>query len=185
MTKDTTSNIKTLQFEGIVDYARVHTPYTTNNKSGEYSLSLRLDTQEQVTKFKKLMKDNNVSEMVLNPVTEEKQPRLKDNGDGTFSVNIKRDAIGYASGKAAIITVVDSQNNPIPKSILIGNGSRAVVEMFSYEGKKGGVLRLSGLQVLDLVPFTSNTNFKPRKTGFTVQSSGLDLDDTTDQEVVF
>lgn len=162
------SDLVHIEFEGTVDYARVHEPNFTNSKKGTYSLSLVLDTPEQLKRIKKIMADNNLSEMVFNPKTKKEQPRLKDRGDGTFTLDVKRDAVN-AQGKEAIIDVVDAKGNPIPKNILIGNGSKAVVSMFVYQGEEGGVLRLSGIQVLDLKPF-NRTKFKPRD-GFTVGSS--------------
>lgn len=165
-------DIKSIELEAIVDYARVHSPSTANSTVGTYSVSIRLTTPEEVKSLKQLFKEHNVSLTVLNPVTEEKQSRLRDNKDGTFSFNVKRDAVS-STGKVAVIDVVDAEGNPIPKNILIGNGSRAIVHMFSYQGKKGGVLRLSGLQVLDLVPFKPN-KFKKHE-GFKVSSTSAQL----------
>lgn len=171
---------KTILFESTIDYPVVHTPNTKFNKQGEYKLNLRLDTPEQVTKFKKLMADNNIPEQILNVEKGEMESRLRSNGDGTYSVSIKRPAVSQ-KGNTATITVVDAQNNVIPKNVLIGNGSKAIVEMFAYEGMKGkGVLRLSGVQVLDLVPYAAPSNFKKQSSGFNVNT--LSSDESTGEE---
>lgn len=186
MTKQN-DKFKTVKFESLIDFAVVHTPNTKFNKSGEYKVNLRLTSQTEVDKLKKILKDNNVSEMVLNVNKGEMEPRIKDNGDGTFTMAVKRPAVNQA-GKEAVITVVDSQNNPIPKNILIGNGSRAIVEMFAYTGEKGkGVLRLSGIQVLDLVPYSPPSSFEKVSGGFTVSSatSSAGNVDSIDEEAAF
>ncbi|CAB4212411.1 hypothetical protein UFOVP1437_34 [uncultured Caudovirales phage] len=174
-TKDK-SDFQNFQFTGLIDYARVHEPSFTNSKTGQYSLNIKLENKSQVDKFLELMKSLNVSENVFNPKTKKEQPRLKDNGDGTFSVALKRDAIN-SKNKEATIEVVDSKGSPIPKHVLIGNGSTATVHGFVYQGEDGGVMRLSGLQVIDLIPFTKS-KFKSLSSGFVVNSgpSGVSAD---------
>jgi len=173
------SDFQNFQFTGIIDYARVHEPSFVNSKTGQYSLSLKLENKEQVNKFLDLMKQHNVSESVFNPKTKKEQPRLKDNGDGTFSVALKRDAVN-SQNKTATIDVVDSKGNPIPKNILIGNGSTATVHGFVYQGEDGGIMRLSGIQVINLIPFTKS-KFKSLSSGFVV-SSTLDSSSSIEDE---
>lgn len=169
----------TVQFESLITYPVVHKPDTTFGGAGDYRVTLVLDTPEQVQSLKQIFKNNKVDEMVLNPDKGEMESRFKLKEDGTTHVTIKRPAMSL-SGNVATISVVDSKNNPIPGNILIGNGSRAVVEMFIYQNKKGkGTPRLSGIQVLDLVPYTSKTNFKTRSSGFTVSNDQLDSNEST------
>lgn len=178
------NDFQNFEFTGLIDYARVHEPSYVNSKVGQYSLSLRLENKRQVDKFLDLMKQHNISETVFNPKTKKDQSRLKDNGDGTYSVALKRDAEN-SQGKKATIDVVDSQGNNIPPNILIGNGSTGTVFGFVYQGDDGGIMRLSGLQVLDLIPFTKN-KYKSVSNGFVVgNTTTTDNTDDDQQASVF
>lgn len=183
--KQKVSEVQNVEFEGIVDYARVHKPSTANSKVGQYSVSLRLNTPQKLQEFKDLMVKHNLSLNVFNPKTKKEQPRIKDNGDGTYSVNIKRDAVN-SQGKPVTIEVVNAKKEPISPTVLIGNGSTAVVSMFTYQGEEGGVIRLAGIQILDLVPF-SNSKFKVREgySGGTEGTTSHLSEDLTDESSPF
>lgn len=151
------SNVNTFKVTGIVDYARVHTPTTKYGKDGsdnlkdqEYMVSIRITPElkkELLTHFL----DNGVSAEVFNPKTKKMQSRFKTGQDGVERLTLTRDAIN-SQGKETTITVVDAMNEAIPKSTLIGNGSLAEVEILTYKVQDEGVIRLSGLQVLNLIP---------------------------------
>ena len=75
---------------------------------------------------------------------------------------------------------MDSAGNTIPESVLIGNGSTAEVHFFVYgmKGKPGNTLRLSGIQVLDLVQTERQSGFKAKE-GFTINDlNGLNEEGT-------
>lgn len=168
------SDIKNVQFKAKVEFAKVHEPETKFKKEGEYSVTLVLDTKESQEAFKQLMIEHGVSSTVFNPKTKKVQNRLQDKGDGSLRFTVKRGALSK-KGEKVEIKVGDAKGNIVPKSVLIGNGSVAIVHMFSYPlvgpdgefqidpdtGKPEGTFKLSGLQVTHLVPYSKGLAFSP------------------------
>jgi hypothetical protein len=175
------SEITNAQFESTIRWAHVHTAKDNSRFNGAptYQVDLVLDSDEQVAKLEGLLEANNISLEVLNPNTGKMQPRIKTDAEGTRFLTLKRNATN-AEGKDVSINVTDATGNAIPESILIGNGSKAIVHFFTYpmKGKAGNTLRLSGLQVLDLVQAERKGGFKP-KAGFTINDlNALDQEAT-------
>lgn len=68
--------------------------------------------------------------------------------------------------------VVDSQRNPIPKTILIGNGSEVIVRFIPYEYGKGKVTGiLQEIMVVNLVKYEPTADESARK-GFLAPVQG-------------
>lgn len=178
------SPFKSFEIESLIDYAVVHEPNTKFSADGEYRVTLRITSDTQLNELKSLFKDRKISENVINPTAGTLDPRIKSNEDGTHSLTLKRPAKNQ-KGQHVTMEVVDAKGNAIPKNVLIGNGSKAVVQGFTYLNQKGqGVMRLSGIQILDLVPFSRKSSFKARNDGFEVSSTSMDTD-STDLEGVF
>jgi hypothetical protein len=96
--------------------------------------------------------------------------KVKDQGQGKFSLNLKKKALKADGTEAAKVGVVDAFKNPLdPK--LIGNGTKGNVMLMlkPYElktpsgkvTKSGTTIMLSKVQVIDLVKFEpkGNDNF--------------------------
>lgn len=74
--------------------------------------------------------------------------------------------------------VVDSNTNPIPKTTMIGNGSKVNVELyiFTYKmpGKSGTSATINGVQVVDLVEYKKEGSSNgSSKSGFSVVGGGF------------
>lgn len=159
--------------EAPIEYACVHDPvnkYQSDEK--EFKVTLLLDDNKQ-KEMLKLFSKYNVSENVVNPSTAEVMPRIRAGDDGLGRLTLRRNS-KFKSGKDAFITVEDAAGSRIPSSIKIGNGSTAVVEMMITTNPKTGkgALKLSGLQVVELVRFEQKSHFKKRK-GFTLSEDDL------------
>lgn len=185
MTNSKKADFKNIQIRGIVDYARVHSPKTKYGKNGstkledmEFTITLRLDNEKTKQELIKHFEATNVALIVPNPSTFTMDSRFKkDKNDGHEFVQFKRDAANR-NGDPVSIDVVDSKGNPLSKNTLIGNGSEAIIHLFVYQGVKGGgVVRLSGIQVVDLKTPVNN-KFKA-VSGFVV---GDESDDSTESE---
>lgn len=172
------SSVRNAQIEGIVDYAVVHSPkkkfdfkdkQTTDLKDLEYSIKFRVDSEEVEDALLAIFKENNISTSVLNPKAKTIDSRIKTDKEGNKFIQFKRAAVN-SLGKAVRIDVVDADGSPIPKNILIGNGSRVILHLIAYDIKGEGVIRLSGIQVLDLVEVTSTTRFAKVAGGFKTSS---------------
>ncbi len=158
------SDIKFVSLEANVEYASVHKPKKKyKSEDNQYSVTAILD-DKAMADFKVIMSEHNIQEQVLNPQTEVKQSRFKVGKDGVKRISFMRDEF-KKNGEPSSMPVTDaSGKNRIPSDILIGNGSRCVIHFFVYpsvkkdsEDKPKGVFRLSGLQVLDLVPYEGAT----------------------------
>jgi hypothetical protein len=165
------NDITNASFESKIRWAHVHTAKDNSrfNSASTYQVDLVLDTAEQISKLEGLLEANNISLEVLNPNTGQMQSRIKTDAEGVRYLTIKRNAVN-ASGKEAKIAVTDAGGAILPDSVLIGNGSTAIVHFFMYpmKGKPGNTLRLSGVQILDLVQAEGKSaGFKPKQ-GFSI-----------------
>ncbi len=180
-----TSDFRDVEFRTKIEYAKVHEADTQFNPKGEFSVTLVLDTKERQEAFRKLMHEHSISSTVFNPKTKKIQDRLSNKKEGGLRIQIKRPKTN-AKGVVAELPVVDAKCRPIPKNVLIGNGSEAIVKMFTYplKDKDGEVtileetgeperaIRLSGIQVVNLVQFNKNgLSFKEVEGGFEVDST--------------
>lgn len=164
------------QLECKVEYASVHNPknkYQSQDK--EYSVTALLD-DKSMSDFKLIMDKHNIQEEVLNPSARKTQSRFKDGENGIKKLVFKRNEL-KADGSPAIVKVTAADGRTlVPESILIGNGTTAVIHFFVYKDQKSGegVFRLSGLQIIDLVEYSSGKSFEARK-GFVVPDD-IELD---------
>lgn len=148
----------TVKIKGVVDFASVHEPKAKYKKENskfandkEYSITLRLDDKDTLAAFKHIMSAHNISETVMHPGTGQHIPRLRENKDGMLVVQFKRNFIS-SKGKEIHLTVVDVNDNPIPKEELIGNGSLVLLRLNLgknlISGETTSIL-LDGVQVID------------------------------------
>ncbi len=132
-------------------YSSVHTP---NSLSGKYQTDLSVD-DETALKLKTVGIETKIK---IDPATNKADER------GQY-VTLKSE---YAP------KVVDSRNNQIPNTVLIGNGSTVEVKTHIYEWKfktkSGSSLGLDAVQVLDLVTYTSAPTFETKLSGFVIDS---------------
>lgn len=162
-------------FQAPVQYARVHEPVDKyKGDAREYKIDLLLDEakhKEMLALFEK----HNISVKVNNPSTKEYVDRIRPNTEGVLTLTIRRNEFN-SKGNPAHIAVMDSRRVPIPPNVLIGNGSLCEVEiMITRNSESGeGVMRLSGVQVLNLVPFKAESRFSEKEDGFTVD--GMDVE---------
>ena len=175
--------------EGSAQWAKVLEPDTKWNPLGDYSIYLQMSqansaemcerleqiVQEEFSKAikeKPPLKNTLTTQAVVNTVYD------KDTGDDTGKVEFKfklkakgqrKDGSYYEQQPA----VIDAKKQPLPKDMLIGNGSRVKVafEPIPYimqSTKKVGVsLRLKAVQVIDLVEYgNSATSVFDEEDGF-------------------
>ena len=161
--------------EGSAQWAKVLEPDTKWNPLGDYSINLQLaqadaapmcERLEEIVQeeFKKAVKEKPPLKNTLTTQDVSNTVYDKDTGDDTGKVEFKfklkakvqrKDGSYYEQQPA----VLDAKKQPLPKDMLIGNGSRVKVafEPFPYimqSTKKVGVsLRLKAVQVLDLVEY--------------------------------
>jgi hypothetical protein len=96
--------------------------------------------------------------------------KVKDQGNGKFSLNLKKKALKADGSEAAKVQVVDAFKQPLD-SKLIGNGSKGnvllMLKPYELKGptgkvtKSGTTVMLSKVQVTDLIKFEpkGNDNF--------------------------
>lgn len=163
------------QFTGKVMYAKVHTPGTgfTPEATKEYTVDLVLtpETEKSLRSMLKTLKmpveeyDIEKEKALAADPDADPRPRsfakkIKIHADGskTFKFGLKEFNSRGAPQKPIIKDA--SGQTDIPSSILIGNGSTAIVHVMAYESTKDGKYRsgiqLRGLQVLDLVEYSKN-----------------------------
>ena len=175
--------------EGSAQWAKVLEPDTKWNPLGDYSINLQMSqansaemcerleqiVQEEFSKAikeKPPLKNTLTTQAVVNTVYD------KETGDDTGKVEFKfklkakgqrKDGSYYEQQPA----VIDAKKQPLPKDMLIGNGSRVKVafEPIPYimqSTKKVGVsLRLKAVQVIDLVEYgNSATSVFDEEDGF-------------------
>ena len=169
------SDIINVSFEGVVDWAQVHTPQDNSRFKGPatFQVDIRLDTPAKVAEMEGFLQAHGISLEVLNPTTQSIQPRIGTNTQGVRYLRLKRKEFN-SKGVRAKIAVVDAAGEDIPPNILIGNGSRAIVHGFVRPSQRGtgGVLSLSGLQVLDLVEYNKGSPDYQIHEGFRVNAPG-------------
>lgn len=175
----TKSTVDTVILNGPVEFARVHTPRAKFNTKGstlaeqEYSLNLLLDTPERLAAYEQVKKKFNIPDKVMG------YDKVKTKDDGTPFIVLKTNA-GFTDQTgntvARTIEVVDCDTNPVPDSVLIGNGSICNVSAIGYINEKSGQgnLKLKGVQVLELVPFEGKTSFSKAK-GTPIHASEIDV----------
>lgn len=175
--KRASNSVNTFTIQGIVDYARVHTPTTKFGKDGsddlkdmEYMVSLRI-TPEVKKELLKYFLDYGISAEVFNPKTKKMQSRFKTGQDGIERLTLTRDAIN-SKGNEVNIPVVDALNNNIPKNQLIGNGSLAEVEILTYKIQDEGIIRLNGIQILKLEEVSGGNGRFSAKPQYTTANGG-------------
>ena len=161
--------------EGSAQWAKVLEPDTKWNPLGDYSIKLQLSQEEAAEmserieeivqeEFKRAVKEKPPLKNTLTTQDVAQTVYDKDTGDDTGKVEFKfklkakvqrKDGTYYEQAPA----VIDAKKQPLPKDMLIGNGSRVKVafEPFPYimqSTKKVGVsLRLKAVQVIDLVEY--------------------------------
>ncbi len=157
---------------GTLLYSKVHEPQISKNypeQGSQFSVTVAYSSlsDPHCAKLAKLIKTHKIKKQIR----EQENEDLLQYGEQifTFSQKAFHDQAGNLQNS---IKVVDAYAEPIPKDILIGNGSKGTVAFQLREytvpvtGKKGIALVLKGLQVTDLVPYerkalNSNIEFKP------------------------
>lgn len=161
--------------EGSAQWAKVFEPDTKFNPLGDYSINIQMTAAEAAPMCERL---EQIVQGKFQEAVKEKPPLKntlttqevcsvvydRDTGDDTGNVEFKfklkakvqkRDGTYYEQSPA----VLDAKKQPIPKDMLIGNGSKVKVafEPIPYvmlSTKKVGVsLRLKAVQVIDLVEY--------------------------------
>lgn len=149
------SPVKSDVLEGLAMYAFLHNPDKGNvakRIAPSYKIDLMLHTDEAIKKAK------SHGLKVKNPTDKHKYP----------FVTIKSKVREGFNGPA----VVDSQNNPIPDTVLVGNDSLVRVRFVPFTYGEGEVTALlQGVQVLNLVPYERKSQFEAVDNGFTVGAS--------------
>jgi hypothetical protein len=171
MSNKTQSELVNGEFECNVEWVYAHQPkerYRAKNGEKDFLVTCILDTPELKKKMEGLLEAHNVSLQVINPGTRALVDRIRPDKTGKDVLTIKRPEFN-SRGKRASIKVTDAAGNDIPSNIGIGAGSRAIVHFYVYQGQNGGVMQLSGLQILDLVPIEkkSSNTFKAKE-GFSI-----------------
>lgn len=165
--------------EGIAMYASVHAPKKgySEEDAPQYTLDLIVDDTTAETLFAEGLK---VAKKKLDEDT--KIPKVYDSHPGMKVFNFRRKTTKKDGEVLAPPEVVDSSLRPVPKTTLIGNGSKVRVSINPYtttiKGKEVTGHTLLGVQVLELVPYVANirpSNFS-KTTGFTVPSEAAFTD---------
>lgn len=171
---------KKVLVEGIAMYASVHKPKKafTDGDIPAYTLELLL-TEEEASK----LEAEGLKRTKVKVDEDTKKPKEYDDYPGlkVFTLRRKTHKRGEAPGlfgeAKTPLTVVDSNNNPLPSSILVGNGSKVRVSVNPYtmtiKGKEITGHDLLGVQILELVRYAgksegNKSQFEPVKGGFTV-----------------
>lgn len=147
-------------------YARVHTPYEqeahpqAKNKDStwKYVCGVILDKEDRIAMLE--LKDD----------LKVKQDIKKNKDTGESSFQFYRDAVSDGEAFIEEPVVVDANNNPIPKDVLIGNGSDIVVSFKAVSWGKSGnhKLVLNGVKVMNLVPYIPKPSAPPPKPDLSV-----------------
>ena len=151
--------------KGLLYYAKVHTPQIPdpNNPKTKlikpsYGTVLAFDTKERQKDAESLGFDLMEATMEIPHPHIRLQRRLND--------------LSEADDKKP--DVVDSMQNPIPPSVLIGNGSEGIVKFarYYYDGSAKGTAGVKGtllkIQVTNLVRYEPEGDFVKDPTGFVV-----------------
>ena len=159
---------------GIAHWAKVHKPAIDQfNPDGIYSIDVAIDS-----KTKKTLNSLGLA------------PRVKnDEDDRGDYIKIKRNHKKKDGPTNTSVRVVDSTKNPIPDTVLIGNGSKVNVLFdvydWTYGGKKGVGASLKAVQVIDLVEYKKDTDDLPNVDGGFKTTSTKGATDELDDELPF
>ena len=152
---------------GKADWPHIHTPDTRFNADGDWKIGLRLPASSKEAKELMTLLDSKVDEAVEKfDAKKRADPPYKEDGDEILFRFKLKTVIRSRSGQEwkTSVNVVDSKLQPIPKSVLIGNGSKVRVSyntrLYSAPMGAGVSTDLSGVQVLELV------EYNPDKSGF-------------------
>tara|TARA_B100000768_G_scaffold128729_2_gene119350 strand:- start:1054 stop:1677 length:624 start_codon:yes stop_codon:yes gene_type:complete len=180
--------------EGSAQWAKVLEPDTKWNPLGDYTINLQMSQEEAAPlcekleqlvqeEFKKAVKEKPPLKNTLTTQDVSSVVYDRDTGDDTGKVEFKfklkakvqRKDGGYYEQQPAVL---DAKKQPLPKDMLIGNGSKVKVafEPITYimqSTKKVGVsLRLKAVQVIDLVEYgNSATSLFDEEDGFVAPTS--------------
>ncbi len=180
--------------EGSAQWAKVLEPDTKWNPLGDYTINLQMSQEEAAPlcekleqlvqeEFKKAVKEKPPLKNTLTTQDVSSVVYDRDTGDDTGKVEFKfklkakvqRKDGGYYEQQPAVL---DAKKQPLPKDMLIGNGSKVKVafEPITYimqSTKKVGVsLRLKAVQVIDLVEYgNSATSLFDEEDGFVAPPS--------------
>lgn len=159
MAKEKKNEYVTEFLRGIVDYASVHKPKNKYGKENskfpndkEFSVTMRMDDTTTRKQFESLLKKHNAALQVKNPQTMSMVDRIRANKDGKLQVQFKSSAVDF-DGNERELQVVYADKKPVPKDVLIGNGSEVILALtFSKDAvtKETKSIFLSGLQVIKL-----------------------------------
>jgi hypothetical protein len=148
--------------EGVAYYPNVHSPNMGAVKRFNglpfFQVVLGLDKESELEKAKEW------GLKILEPTEEIPYKHVK----------IKRKVKPEKTADDVKPEVVDSMQNPVPETVLIGNGSRVMVKFITYwyENHGGGVGNvLMKVQIRDLVPYQPDGDFANDAEGFTISSS--------------
>jgi hypothetical protein len=185
--------------EGSAQWAKVFEPDTKFNPLGDFSINLQMTAAEAApmcerleqlvqAKFAEAVKEKPALKNTLTTADVSNVVFDRDTGDDTGNIEFKfklkakvqkRDGTYYDQEPA----VVDASKKPLPKDVLIGNGSRVKVafEPITYvmaSTKKVGVsLRLKAVQVIDLIEYGSKaTSVFDEEDGY-VSPSGAEVNE--------
>lgn len=157
--------VKSEILEGLAMYAFLHSPDKGNAARRippAYKVDLMLDTKEAQAKAKELGLN------IKRPTEKHKHP----------FVTIKSKVTEGRTGP----TVVDSKNNVVPNTVLVGNDSRIRVRFIPFTYGEGEVTAvLQAVQVLNLVPYERKAIFDEVDSGYTL--SGAATSDDANSEI--
>lgn len=148
--------------EGLAMYASVHKPKKgyTEKDAPKYCLDLVVDKKTETE-----LKSHGIAQAMLKLGGVREYPEHP--GKAVF--RFTRKTLKADGTENTPPEVLDSETNVIPDNILIGNGSlvKVSVSPWKFDNKSGTVLL--GVQVIELVPYTSDSGSGLEKTkGFTV-----------------
>ncbi len=186
-TSNEKSTFKKIEVEGIAMYASVHCPKKayTEGESPAYSLDLIVDEANA-----KKLTDEGLKPAKTVVDEDTKKPKEYAEHPGLKVFRLQRKTDKRDGTKRTPLTVVDSDTNALPPTILVGNGSKVRVMVNPYtmtiKGREITGSVLLGVQVLELVAYTgtggsTETGFS-KTSGFKVGSSTGSTGNTSSQE---
>ncbi len=167
----TKKEFKKVIVEGIAMYASVHKPKKPYNEGDipAYTLDL-IVTDEEAAKL--TAEGLKVSKVKIDEDT--KKPKEYATHPGMKVFQFRRKTMKFDGTPNSPLQVVDSQNNTIPGTTNVGNGSKIRVSVNPYKNNFGTTSHtLLGVQVLELVEYKSantGSSFEPVKGGFVADS---------------
>lgn len=143
-------NVEWYYFKGKASWARVQLP---DLEFKNWNIRVYL-TPESLVEFNKLKEPKGDVEGILNEV--------KQDDEGSY-ITLKRPMFkNWGKGDEPLTPpeVIDANNQPIPNSTLIGNGSDVTVKVECYKYRKpfnkgqGRAIRLVGVKVEHMIPYS-------------------------------